>query len=501
MKIYISIIICFIVFSDDIIAQVELFSKTFSHGLRIVQTELLHEDENYYYSMGYAEDSIGSELGLHVAVHDKTNWDVVKFSYFELDSIWMFIGNSIRVIDINDTLYFCANAGNKNYLMAYAKATGSLIIKRSMTNPLGGGTYTHDLRREKHRFLISYTANDDVKIVSPAIWIANDDGTDEIRYVDNSEKLIAAGKFVRMDNGNYLFLTTELFNGEYRYKLNISELDSNFNLLWIWSTPESDKAWVNSEVLPINDDEYMILYRAEKPTVIYQNRAWPHSVMRFNIKTKKVVWKKDVASPVSLLESHIGGMVKSNIDSESFLVVTNVVGENSTIDSFITKGRVLKINIDGKIVWQRDYAIFSNAPITTNLFHNIISTYDGNYLIGGTAFNNQIMSWLVKVNENGHIVGDTTSQIDWVEANWKDKITIYPVPANDILYINQDDISEVEYELYDLSGKLVNQLAIDSENQSTGWDISHLPDGNYIMLIKRNGKKIGTLKIILSGGR
>ncbi len=501
MKIYISIIICFIVFSDDIIAQVELFSKTFSHGLRIVQTELLHEDENYYYSMGYAEDSIGSELGLHVAVHNKTNWDVVKFSYFELDSTWMFIGNSIRVIDFNDTLYFCANARDKNYLMAYAKDSGSLIIKRSMTNPLGGGTYTHDLRREKHRFLISYTANDDVKIVSPAIWIANDDETDEIKYVDNSEKLIAAGKFFRMENGNYLFLTTELFNGEYRYKLNISELDSNFNLLWIWSTPESDKAWVSSEVLPINKDEYMILYRAEKPTVIYQNRAWPHSVMRFNIKTKKVVWKKDVASPVSLLESHIGGMVKSNIDPESFLVVTNVVGAQSTIDSFITNGRVLKINIDGNILWQRDYNIFSNAPITTNLFHNIIPTKDGNYLIGGTAFNKQIMSWLVKVNEDGHIIGDTTSQIDWVETNWKDRISIYPIPTNDILFINQNNINEVEYLLYNTSGKLADKLKIDTENQSTGWDISHLTDGSYIMLIKRKGKKIGSSLIIKSGSK
>ena len=83
-------------------------------------------------------------------------------------------------------------------------------------------------------------------------------------------------------------------------------------------------------------------------------------------------------------------------------------------------------------------------------------------------------AWLVKINEDGHILGDTTSSVQWEKEDWKNYITIYPNPVSDVLYINQEDISEVEYSLSDMTGKEVANYAGTVAFQSTVWDISCL---------------------------
>ncbi|MBK8621719.1 MAG: T9SS type A sorting domain-containing protein [Saprospiraceae bacterium] len=478
-----------------LICQGEKFSRSFSYGLRQAQAEILYEDENYYYAMGYAEDSIGPELGLHVTLHDKTNGDVIHNAYFELDSTWMFIGNNIRVHNVFDTLYFCATARGRVHLMAYAKQSREIFIKRSIINPFEGGTYTHDMVRENDRFLITFTADSDAG-ARPAIWLAWDDGRDELKIMDNNEKFNVAGKIIRLSNGNYLMATT--WNPvAYKYTLNLSELDTNFNVLWTWSTEDWEKAFINSGLLQINEEEVLVLYRAEVPDQITLNRSWPHHFMRFNLKTRKAIWKKNVALPASSFQSYIGSMVKSQRDTGTILAVTNAWGENVRWhDSLILNGRVLKMDFNGKIIWKRDYTIYTIAPQIINTFHNIISTSDGNYLIGGNTDDKQIVAWLVKINEDGHILGDTTSSVQWEKEDWKSLITIYPNPVSDVLYINQEDIMDVGYSLVDMTGKEVARYTGQGAFQSTVWDIGHLAVGSYILSIKKEGVLMGSKMII-----
>lgn len=478
-----------------LICQSEKFSRSFSYGLRQAQAEILYEDENYYYAMGYAEDSIGPELGLHVALHDKTNGDVIHNAYFELDSTWMFIGNNIRVHNVLDTLYFCATARGRVHLMAYAKQSRELFIKRSIINPFEGGTYTHDMVRENDRFLITFTADSDAG-ARPAIWLAWDDGRDEIKILDSHDKFTVAGKIIRHSNGNYLIATT--WNPvAYKYTLNLSELDTNFNVLWIWSTDDWEKASDNCGLLQINEEEVLVLYLAEVPDQLTLSRSWPHHIMRFNYKTRKALWKKNIALPASSSQSYIGNMVKSQRDTGTFLVVTNAWGKNVRwLDSLILNGRVLKMEYTGKVLWQRDYAIYHNKPYLPNMFHNIIQTTDGNYLIGGVTDDNRVVAWLVKINEDGHIIGDTTSSVQWEKEDWKSLITIYPNPVSDVLYINQEDIRDVEYSLVDMAGREVARYEGNGTFQSTVWDISHLTEGSYYLRIFKDKKQIGSSKVI-----
>jgi hypothetical protein len=190
-------------------------------------------------------------------------------------------------------------------------------------------------------------------------------------------------------------------------------------------------------------------------------------------------------------------MVKSQRDTGTILAVTNAWGENVRWhDSLILNGRVLKMDFNGKIIWKRDYTIYTIAPQIINTFHNIISTSDGNYLIGGNTDDKQIVAWLVKINEEGHIIGDTTSYVQWEKEDWKSLVTIYPNPVSDVLYINQEDIMDVDYSLVDMTGKEVARYTGQGAFQSTVWDISHLTGGSYILGIKKEGVLMGSKMIV-----
>ena len=73
--------------------------------------------------------------------------------------------------------------------------------------------------------------------------------------------------------------------------------------------------------------------------------------------------------------------------------------------------------------------------------------------------------------------------------NWR----VYPVPANDQLYITKTDALNYGFKLIDSSGRLVKQGSL--TNNSTAIDVSELEDGIYILLLNDNSVLVGQHKI------
>jgi hypothetical protein len=61
-----------------------------------------------------------------------------------------------------------------------------------------------------------------------------------------------------------------------------------------------------------------------------------------------------------------------------------------------------------------------------------------------------------------------------------DFMKIYPVPVEDILYIEQSDYQLKELELYNIKGNLVRRILLSEERESI--DLSDLPSGVYVVL-------------------
>ena len=74
-----------------------------------------------------------------------------------------------------------------------------------------------------------------------------------------------------------------------------------------------------------------------------------------------------------------------------------------------------------------------------------------------------------------------------------DEFTVYPNPANDILYITSKEDEDVEIMIYDVKGQMVQQVSLPAGSDEI--DISKLVKGLYLINIQVDDE-VFTKKII-----
>jgi len=72
-------------------------------------------------------------------------------------------------------------------------------------------------------------------------------------------------------------------------------------------------------------------------------------------------------------------------------------------------------------------------------------------------------------------------------------ITIWPNPARDLVQIDFS-LGKGQMALYDVNGRLLKEQMVNSE--LSNFDVSNLPDGNYILTITHHGAQYGTLLVV-----
>ena len=154
----------------------------------------------------------------------------------------------------------------------------------------------------------------------------------------------------------------------------------------------------------------------------------------------------------------------------------------------------------------------STVVVNGNFYVGMMQTTTDNMNIGfdkntEVGWNNSTMSNdLIKYNINGTwqnslykgalmirpVVGNRVPYGVGIEKAQKfEKISIYPNPANDVLFINSDN-NNIEIDLLDLTGKIV----LSSKNTSR-INISSINPGYYIVSVKENSCIIQTEKLII----
>lgn len=148
---------------------------------------------------------------------------------------------------------------------------------------------------------------------------------------------------------------------------------------------------------------------------------------------------------------------------------------------------IMKVNFDGELQWMKTLGGSDNESAEA-----IVIDEDGSYVIAGyTQSTDGDVSeyyglgdvWLVKL-EAEKIMALNDSNLSSVK--------VYPNPAKDFISIsNHKDISKVS--LVDLAGKNVLSKSVNAK--SVKLNISHLPNGIYILKVESNGKE-KTFKVI-----
>ena len=195
-----------------------------------------------------------------------------------------------------------------------------------------------------------------------------------------------------------------------------------------------------------------------------------------------VVWETTVGSPEYSRDfSYYTGVVKSH-DNDGYILC----GVNEVEDTLAaTRGQIAKISTDGDSVWHRQLRPLEDYEGSTELF-DIIQSSDGHYLATGVARNPDalkdsifIKTWLIKFDEDGHIV--TKDSTDSVTSLFNSSLRIFPNPTTDIVYLEHDDIVDLRYELYNEQGQMILTKAESEPYHTYMLSLAAYPAGIYFL--------------------
>ena len=166
-----------------------------------------------------------------------------------------------------------------------------------------------------------------------------------------------------------------------------------------------------------------------------------------------------------------------------------ICGTDNSRDSItVFKGQVSKISTLGDSIWHRKYLPLTEENQNLAELQQIIQSADGNYLLAGYSGNRNSLTdsifrkvWLMKIDEDGHIVNKTSSASG---ISYKDNnIRIFPNPTADYLYIEHDAVEEISYSLYDSRGQMVLQKKKTEPYTTYILDFASYPNGIYYLHI------------------
>ena len=156
-------------------------------------------------------------------------------------------------------------------------------------------------------------------------------------------------------------------------------------------------------------------------------------------------------------------------------------------------GWLVKTDSAGNQLWERKY----NKTNTVDLFYDFTTANDGGFVLCGSALNtsnNSQDAWLLKVDSVGCAYENCLVGIDDVGSK-RVLVDVWPNPATEILNIElQESSKSYEVEITDINGQVVYKSEI--RNQKSEIDVRNLADGLYLLTLQNNEQRT-TLKIII----
>ena len=419
-----------------------------------------------------------------------------------------FVRNNYIQNTDSSLIFIGLNVGNNRCIKKYEFKYGEnkLVATDLLCDSLFVFAFLSNVFNDSGNIILCGQANriiDNSQNGEAVLVFQSESGEVEIRNYGNN-KLYNSSSSSIVKRGKEYCLTTlhQLPNKKANIKL--FNLDSNFTKMDSFMFSPSHKLAPGHRSLII--DSNILIITCKKG--ITSDSVYPYyfsnpAILYFDLTTKSIVKLQDFGDydlnswdgPFeNLIIGHDGNVLYGGSN-------TYYVEEKDQRNSDVVIG---KLDKRGNPIWRRYYTILDPVINDATFYHWIYDmelTQDGNYICYGEVWGyteeaGRVVNeaWIFKIDEEGNFVNaGSPSAVAW-ENEESLPVTVYPNPTTDHLFINQGEIENLTYEVYDEWGKVIFKIKSSYSERSYMLDVSSFATGNYFLKIMQNGHVKGSLK-------
>ncbi|MDR0371172.1 MAG: choice-of-anchor J domain-containing protein [Prevotellaceae bacterium] len=204
---------------------------------------------------------------------------------------------------------------------------------------------------------------------------------------------------------------------------------------------------------------------------------------------------------ISMIEPYEGNkcaMSMANFDknNDDWLISPKIqLGDESSISLYVRSG----LEYAGEEEYQIAVSTTDQAPASfTVIGGKRTAPFEWTQVkVDLSAYDNQEVHLAINNIGNDHFtflvdnIEIKTKNVSSVNRLLSDQFDIYPNPAKNTVHINCPDLSDIQ--LFNIQGKEVMNIAADSDNETI--NVSDLPEGHYLLMVRTKENKFGTQKI------
>ncbi len=235
------------------------------------------------------------------------------------------------------------------------------------------------------------------------------------------------------------------------------------------------------------------VYPYSQNIAIPPNSFWPNHLVKIDT-LGNTIWElaiegdnKYVMSIKELVDSSfiIGGIHRESIDT-------------------VRRAWLARVSKDGELIWDKEDYYYS--LVDDNLLYDIQPTLDGGFIgIGQSIAENKFLHdiWVFKVNCEGEFEENSdcsslviTNQEDVLKKSAS--FSVYPNPSSGVFRLDLSAIlsTDLSYQVYDVSGRLVKGEKVAENRASVELDLSAFEQGVYFLQLYEDGGLLGVERLL-----
>jgi len=191
------------------------------------------------------------------------------------------------------------------------------------------------------------------------------------------------------------------------------------------------------------------------------------------------------------------GFVNNNDVLTAKPIITNnaiICGGMSELTSGYYGGYLAKTDLNGYMIWQRQYSINSNAP---QAIYDAAACNDGGFVLAGSCHVATQDAWLIKVDSMGCEVAGCDA-VGLIEPENENAISVYPNPASDAVTITSslERNEETYIEVLNSFGQIVDRISFNG-SPTIQLITENYAVGLFYLRLMSDGTCISTEKLLI----